>query len=356
LLASVRVPSSPQAVHTWGGRRNARPDLGKRAVGPYLAMPRIPPPLLLGLFIVIDVGQALTMDWAEKRGWDQTRTGRQYVRQTVPVVTSSLAILTGLIIALCFGGLTGLRECFKPSLIVAFLPVSLCFALGLSLKLMAVNHFQAGTIKIMGQLRLPMLALVSTLVLTRRYSLVQWQVIGMVTTSCLAFVLMKGQGRHQAGKSWKWSGLSELFAWVVLNVVGGIVAEHAYKSGNAPFYAQKVCEDVGHLLIGSVMLLVVVPQIHPEEDIKNREERPNGFFDAWDHRTVLVVVFLFLDAWIGNLLLKEFSGVTRSVAKAVGISLVYFVSLFYAKDRRKNPALTLAAMLVIQSSLLFSFV
>lgn len=296
------------------------------------------------------------MDWAEKRGWDQSRTGRQYARQTVLVVNSSLAIVTGLIIAVFFGGLTGLRECFKLSIFLSFLPVSLCFALGLSLKMMAVNHFQAGTIKIMGQLRLPMLALVSTVVLTRRYSLVQWQVIGMITTSCLAFVLMKGQGRQQAGKSWKWSGLSQLFAWVTLNVMGGILAERAYKSGNAPFYAQKVSEDFGHLMIGLMMLLVVVPQFHPEEDIKNREERPGGFFDSWDFRTVAVVVFLFLDAWIGNLLLKEFSGVTRSVAKALGISLVYFVSLLYAKDRRKNPSLTLAAMLVVQSSLLFSFV
>uniref|UniRef100_A0A7S0A9L7 Sugar phosphate transporter domain-containing protein n=1 Tax=Pyrodinium bahamense TaxID=73915 RepID=A0A7S0A9L7_9DINO len=258
--------------------------------------------------------------------------------------------------AASLGGLSALRECFDLHLFLAFLPVSLCFATGLSLKMMAVNHFQAGTIKIVGQLRLPMLALLSTVLLARKYSVVQWQVIAMITTSCMSFVLLKGQGRHDSGKRWKWTGLSQLFAWVVLNVLGGIAAERAYKTRGSPFYAQKVSEDFGHLLVALVMLLVIVPHFNPDENILNQKCRPHGFFDSWDARTVVVVIFLFLDAWIGNMLLKEFSGVTRSVAKAFAISVVYFVSFFYAKDRKRNPALTLVAILVVQSSLLFAFI
>lgn len=267
-----------------------------------------------------------------------------------------MAVATGLAVAMCFGGLAGLRQCFDLGLFLTFLPVSVCFAMGLSLKMMAVNHFQAGTIKIVGQLRLPILAVFSTVFLARRYNVVQWQVIGLITSSCLSFVLLKGQAREKTGKPWKWAGLSQLFSWVLLNVLGGIVAEKAYKARTMPFYAQKVSEDFGHLIITLIMLLVIVPKVDPDEDILNRRTRPGGFFDSWDVRTTVVVVFLFLDAWVGNLLLKEFSGVTRSVAKAFAISVVYFVSFFYAKDRRRNPALTLVAMLVIQSSLLFAFV
>lgn len=305
------------------------------------------------LFILVDTGQALVMDWAEKRGWDKNRAGRQYIRQTVPVFEAFAAIVIGLVIAGTAGGFADVKRCFDTRLFLTFLPVAVFFATGLSLKIMAVNHFQAGTIKIIGQLRLPVVALVSTLLLARHYSIQQWQVIAILTTSCLSFVLLKGQGRSREGKTWKSTGWAQLSGWVLLNVVGGIIAEHTYKSGNLPFYVQKVSADFGHLLVSSIMLLLVVPRVSPEE---NLFKRPGGFFDSWDRRTFCVVLFLSLDAWIGNLMLKEFSGVTRSIAKAFGVSVVYFASMIYSKDRRSNPVLTLVALLVIQSSVLFAYV
>ena len=36
-----------------------------------------PREFLLLLFIIVDTGQALVMDWAEKRTWMEHRTGRQ---------------------------------------------------------------------------------------------------------------------------------------------------------------------------------------------------------------------------------------------------------------------------------------
>lgn len=305
---------------------------------------------------MVDTGQALAMDWAENRKWDKRRSGRQYARQTVLVFHGILAITSGLTLGASINGFEGVLQCLDFHLFLQFLPVSLFFATGLSLKMMAVDHFHAGTIKIVGQLRLPVVALFSMLFLARRYSPTQWQVIGMITVSCLAFVVIKGQGRKDAGKAYKWTGLSQLLTWVLFNVIGGIVAEHAYKSGNVPFYAQKVSEDFGHLIISLVGLLVVVPRFQAGENILDRQQRPGGFFDAWDIRTVVVVLFLFLDAWFGNLLLKQFSGVTRSIAKAFAVSAVYLASCVYAKDRRANPSLTLVAILVVQSSLLFAFV
>jgi len=339
--------------------RKAREAAAAAAAAPALTRSglALKPVVLLVLFVLVDTGQALAMDWAENRGWDPKRGGkRQYARQSILVFHSAIAIVTGLLMAGGIGGVAALRECLSPRLFLRFLPVSLCFATGLSLKMMAVDHFQAGTIKIVGQLRLPMLALASTFLLGRYYSAVKWQVIGMITSSCIAFVMIKGQGRTAKGMSWKWAGLSQLLAWVVLNVIGGIVAERAYKIDTLPFYAQKVAEDIGHLLVTTVMLYGVVPRFDPGENVLDRTQRPGGFFDAWDFRTVVAVAFLFADAWIGNLLLKEFSSVTRSIAKAFAISVVYFCSFVYSADRRANPALTLVAMLVIQSSVLFTFV
>ncbi|CAK0903611.1 unnamed protein product [Prorocentrum cordatum] len=253
------------------------------------------------------------------------------------------------------GGSVAFWQCLDLGMFLSFMPVSICFGVGISLKMMAVNHFQAGTIKIIGQLRLPVLAIFSAVLLSRRYSAAQWQTIALISVSCLAFVLLKGQGRRTEGKPWKWTGLNQIFGWVLLNVFGGIIAERTYKGSQFPFYVSKVSEDFGHLLIGLIMLYVVVPRFQPGENILDRTMRPGGFFDSWDRRTVIVLLFLLADAWLGNMLLKEFSGVARSVAKAFSVALVYFVSLSYSKDRRRNPALSLVALLVLQSSVLFTF-
>mmetsp|Transcript_8237 Transcript_8237/g.18411 ORF Transcript_8237/g.18411 Transcript_8237/m.18411 type:complete len:444 (-) Transcript_8237:85-1416(-) len=313
--------------------------------------------LLVLVFIIVDVGQALTMDWAEKRTYMKGERGdRQYARQTVLVTNSMLCIASGIACAFAYGGFRGVLELVDPKCALAFLPVSFCFALGLSLKMMAVNYFHAGTIKVCGQFRLPLVAIFSAILLHRRYSAVQWQVIAIITVSCLSFVLLKGQGRSGAGKEIKWKGYLQLLTWVVLNVLGGIAAESAYKRVDRPFYVQKASEDVGHLAVSLIMLYIVVPRTNPSEDVRNRELRPGGYFDSWDIRTCTVVFFLYIDTWIGNLLIKHCSGLTRSIAKAFSIAAVYMISLMYSKDRKSNPSLTLVAFLVIQSSLLFSFV
>lgn len=313
-------------------------------------------PVLLGLFILIDVTQALVMDWAEKRSWDRKRRGRQYARQTALVVESGLSIITGLSVAGFLGGWSAVRSCFSAHRFMQFLPVALFFTIGLSMKMMAVNHFQAGTIKIFGQSRLPLTALMSSVLLARQYTAVQWQVISLITMSCVCFVVMKGQNRAREGKAWKWIGLFQILSWVLLNVLGGLVAERTYKSRDAPYFVQKVSQDFGHFLTGLVMLFLVVPRFKRGENILDRTRRPGGFFDSWDIRTWTVVITIFIDAWISNALLKEFSSVTRSITKAVGVSVVYFASLRYAKERKENDALTIVALMVVQSSVLFTFV
>eukprot|EP00439_Symbiodinium_sp_Y106_P013981 s6335_g2.t1 len=221
--------------------------------------------LLLVGFILVDTGQALVMDWAEKRSWKEDHNGAQYVRQTALVVESGLSVITGLTFTLILGGVHELYSSFWP-LFLRFFPIAVFFAVGLSLKMMAVNHFQAGTIKIVGQLRLAFVALASTFILSRTYSSNQWTSIASVTVFCVLFVQQKGQGRSQRGKAWKWTGLSQLFGWVCMNVIGGILAEKTYKSSAGPYYVQKVAQDLGHLLTSTVMLMAVVPRFDPGEE------------------------------------------------------------------------------------------
>ena len=105
-------------------------------------------------------------------------------------------------------------------------------------------------------------------------------------------------------------GLCLLLGWVLLNSLGGILAEKAYQSGSLPFFAKFGSENLGYLLIQSLLMLAI-GLYDPEQDVLRR-----GFFDAWDRRTVALLAVLLLDATVGSLLLQEFSALTKCITKA----------------------------------------
>jgi len=317
--------------------------------------------LFLLLFGVVDIGQAFVIDWAEGRtaySQDDVK-GRRYVRQSVLVAEPFLAILVGLTIQGSSGGREAIWECLDYSKFLEFVPVCIFFGIGMSFKMRAVRYFNAGTIKIFGQLRLPLVALVSTYFLSRHYSAQQWQAIALVALSCFLFMWFKEKGKVTKDDQLDFRGLFLLAGWILLNVFGGVFAERAYKSGDKPFFSKKVSEDLGYLVLNFLML-IVMPCCDPDENIFDRQRRPGFFFDAWDRRTVMIVVMLMLDATISNWLLQEFSALTKSIMKAFCVVIIYFSSLAYAKggsqesDCRSSCYLNSSALMVVVFSLQYA--
>ena len=64
------------------------------------------------------------------------------------------------------------------------------------------------------------------------------------------------------------------------------------------------------------VLRILMALLDPKENFCNQELRPGGFFDAWDRRTAALAFMFLLDATIGNLLLQEFSALTKCITKA----------------------------------------
>merc|ERR1711971_1224976 len=122
-----------------------------------------------------------------------------YSRQTVLLSVSLTSVVTGILVNLKLGGLAAVRQSLDLKLWLQFLPSASFEGLGLSLKLMAYKYFQAGTVKVFGQLRLPLMAFVSALFLGRAYTLIQWQALAVLTTSCVCFFLLKDQTRKREG-------------------------------------------------------------------------------------------------------------------------------------------------------------
>ncbi|CAE6927550.1 unnamed protein product [Symbiodinium sp. CCMP2592] len=315
--------------------------------------------LFLLLFGLVDIGQAFVIDWAEGRT-SQGGVGKRYVRQSVLVIEPFLAIIVGLAVQGSSGGFDAVWECLDRHKFLEFIPVCLFFGVGMSMKMRAVGYFNAGTIKIFGQLRLPLVALVSTYLLSRHYSREQWQAITAVAVSCFFFMWCKEQqGRRTKDSNDQLDvrGLLLLAGWILLNVLGGVFAERAYKSGDKPFFSKKVSEDFGYLLLNFAMLFVM-PCFDAEENVFDRQRRPGCLFDSWDRRTVAIVVMLMLDATASNWLLQEFSALTKSIMKAFCVAIIYFMSLTYAADKQSSSSsscrLNCSALMVVGSSLAYA--
>jgi len=311
--------------------------------------------LFLLLFGLVDIGQAFVIDWAEGRT-SQGEVGKRYVRQSVLVIEPFLAIIVGLAVQGSSGGFDAVWECLDRHKFLEFTPVCLFFGVGMSMKMRAVGYFNAGTIKIFGQLRLPLVALVSTYLLSRHYSREQWQAITAVAVSCFFFMWCKEQqGRRTEGNNDQLDvrGLLLLAGWILLNVLGGVFAERAYKSGDKPFFSKKVSEDFGYLLLNFAMLFVM-PCFDAEENVFDRQRRPGCLFDSWDRRTVAIVVMLMLDATASNWLLQEFSALTKSIMKAFCVAIIYFMTLTYADKSSSSCRLNCSALMVVGSSLAYA--
>ena len=61
------------------------------------------------------------------------------------------------------------------------------------------------------------------------------------------------------------------------------------------------------IFLGGVALGGTIKFTWYQENFCDRQQRPGGFFDSWDRRTVALAFMLLLDATVGNMLLQEFS-------------------------------------------------
>ena len=103
------------------------------------ATPRLRRGLLLGLFVLVDTGQAFVTDWAERR---HSAKRSRYVRQSVLVFEAFIAIIMGLSVQWLTGGKEAVRQCFDLQKTLEFAPN--CRSMhGLKRRCEAVRHVEA---------------------------------------------------------------------------------------------------------------------------------------------------------------------------------------------------------------------
>lgn len=335
---------------------------------------------LVAVYVAVEASKGLLANWE-----NETKARQGLPRPWVPqmVFAKNVAsVLTGIIVSLCLGGIRGVMEAIEPCRVLTLLPVAACFAASQVFALMALRHFDAGSLKVFSQLSLPVCALLSRVTMGRLYSFTQWQAIVFLVLCSIAFIevrilfetgapspleLALGQvgGRHACTGADELEfrdalrpggaleGLWYVLMSILLGSVASVLAERLLKHNHQPFYQQRCSLMIGECLAALLGMVLAGPSIgsHPAP------ERGIFSFVGWDWRTCLVVLVWLVHGWVAGLVVSQLTALTRGVAQILSATVSYGVATALwprAKFYPRGIPATLAAAQVLLGVLIFA--
>lgn len=143
--------------------------------------------VLFAVFVGLDAGNSLFKSKA--------MYGTKVVSQSSVVLQSCVQIVLGLGTALMSDGIQGLKRPFEAKNVKSFGVLALFFGTAQMFNTMSYKRLSAGTIKIIGQVRLLQTAALSKWFLGRSYNTIQWTIMTMVCLSACVYCV----GKSDAG-------------------------------------------------------------------------------------------------------------------------------------------------------------
>lgn len=309
--------------------------------------------LFVFLFVVLDTSKSLAVSWAAVHG-----------HMCAPLVIGAknvLSISFGMTLAACRDGIPGLRQCCDMHKALRVMPVAGCFCAAQILALHALKSFDAGSLKVIAQVNLPLTALLSWLVLGRRYSGRQWLAMLLLLVATTAFLQVRmlfyfepphsddAQPRPPAPD--KAIGMLLFLTGVALSCLASIFAERFLKKRyDIPFYIQKTNLMIGELILAGVMFQLSVRSERSGDDTCSWEQ-------IWAWRQLPVALVWFIHGWMAGLLVKRCSALVKNISHIISALVTYFLPLLFSGEERQHfwPC-TLSALLVLIAVLVFATV
>lgn len=245
------------------------------------------------------------------------RATSNYTKETVIWVSAVSSIVLGTILSVLRRGRRGLAECYDLRTILVLFPVAASFCVSQFGLLKAFYYFDGAFIKLMGQVKLPLTALLSYFVLDRRYSGRQWLVMLSICICCCVFTLLRVGGVQALDMPGQWlDGFAFVFIWIMANILASLFSERVYKTRpDLTFPALMANTMIGELCTSSLML-----SLEPRFQVSH-------FFKGWDRTTLLVLCALMMEEWLSALMVRRLSSVSKTVSKACSMVILYMIAL-----------------------------
>jgi len=296
------------------------------------------------LFVTLDASKNLAVSWAARNG-----------HMCAPLAICSkngLSIGCGMMLATILDGSQGVWKCLDIRRAVRVLPIAWSFAAAQIFSLQALRAFDAGSLKIISQVNLPITALLSWLVLDRRLSAQQWLATILLFILSVAFLQVRMlffEPFHQADKKLlertpdKVIGMFYCLAGITLSCCASILAERFLKVRcEVPFYIQKT-----NLMLGELVASIFMVKLNPERDTCTWEQ-------VWDWRQAPIILLWVTHGWIAGLLVKQCSALVKNISHILSALVIYFGPGWLSTESAHEWPVTLAGALVLDGVLLFA--
>lgn len=304
---------------------------------------------LMSFFVLLDASKGLLVSWSAVHSCEAL----------VPLALcgkNMLSVIFGLWLGLLLEGRRGLRRCLQLRRNVWMFPVAACFCAAQMAMLEALRTFNAGSLKIMAQVNLPTTALLSHLLLGRRYTTQQWAAIALVGAAVAAFA----QVRLLYFRPPYWSqghflrpnlGILSLISSIFLSCSASILAERFLTRGDrVPFYIQKTNIMLGELVTSFFLTVVYLDFLADSQGVTEH----CSWDQVADYRNLLVVVVWAVHGWMAGLLVKECSAFAKNVCHMLSASVMYFFPIVFIAGPVNNGPVTACALLVLIAILVWA--
>lgn len=304
---------------------------------------------LVFLFVMLDTSKSLAVSWAAVNG--------QMCAPLVICAKDSLSIFFGMVVATVLDGPAGLRECLHLRRSLRVLPIAGSFCAAQIFALQALRAFDAGSLKVISQLNLPITTVLSWLVLRRRYSVQQWIAMALLLNVTMAFLQVR-MLFFDPPKDWEFNAAEEvtrdkalaMFHFLVgigISCCASIFAEGFLKTRySVPFYIQKT-----NMMFGELVTAVLM--VHFGFDSHGRTDACS-WDNMWGWRQFPVILVWFIHGWVAGLLVKRCSAIVKNVSHIASTLVTYFLPLLVSNNAVHRWPVTICALLVLVAVLVYA--
>lgn len=306
------------------------------------------PAYWVALYVALDASRSLLVSWARVQG-----------HLCVPVVLHGKIMISmsiGMIATHLHDGSQGMWYYLNIRRVREVLPISVAFSVSQILAIRALDALDVGSMKIISQVNLPATALLSSVVLSRHYSVGQWLAMMLVLASTMVFMHVRfhspGETDARAEDDGvdlldKGFGMCCILVSVLLSCSGSVYAEKFLRQ-KFPFYIQKTILMLGEFCV--VCVLVSGPW------------RATSFtVCSWEQATALhqipVIGIYVVHGWAAGFLVKRCSALAKNMSHVCSTLVTYFLGLAIVPHVGAHHwPTTFAALLALLSVSVFAVV
>jgi len=242
-----------------------------------------------------------------------------YGKATPCVVNSAVDIVIGNSLALLFGGMPGLKQCWDPVPLKVFSAIAVVYAFGDFLEMQSMAVMGGAAYQILLQSKLLVTALIMWVMRGQRQTTLQWNVLVTIALGMSAFVLTDDSGDEGGFQP---IGLVFVVAKVFFSCLCAVLAEKHLKAfKEMPIYSQVAQLKFAWLWTSLFLTLLF-----------DRNVREDGFWNGWDGRTVVVAISWVCKGWSTFLVLKSLDSVLKNIGEAVAILVIYVFDVLVAES------------------------